>query len=120
VGGVKLSEVLVHSIAIDDAAHFADLVERIAAKADRTAFARLFAFYGPRVKGYLMRIGLDRGQAEEQALDVMVAVWRKAASFDRRRTSVATWIYRIARNRRSAGLGQNTEAFGETLPANLN
>ncbi len=30
----------------------------------------------------------------------MVAVWRKAASFDRRQASVATWIFRIARNRR--------------------
>ena len=30
----------------------------------------------------------------------MVAVWRRAASFARRQASVATWIFRIARNRR--------------------
>ena len=95
-------------------------MERIAAQADRTAFARLFAYYGPRVKGYLLRVGLDAGQAEEQALDVMVAVWRKAASFDRRQTSVATWIFRIARNRRSAFFGQESAASSDALPANVN
>jgi RNA polymerase sigma-70 factor (ECF subfamily) len=28
-------------------------------------------------------------------------VWRRAASFDRRRASAATWIYTIARNKRT-------------------
>lgn len=83
-----------------DPAIFADLVEAIAARADRAAFTRLFAYYAPRVKGYLLRLGLDAAQAEELSQDVMVAVWRKAGSFDRRQASVATWIFRIARNRR--------------------
>ena len=95
-------------------------MERIAAQADRIAFAHLFAHYGPRVKGYLLRVGLDAGQAEEQALEVMVAVWRKAASFDRRQTSVATWIFRIARNRRGALCGQESVASSNPLPANIN
>ena len=120
VEGAKLSEVLAHTVALDEKAHFADLVEAIAARADRTAFARLFAYYGPRVKGYLLRVGLDAGQAEEQALDVMVAVWRKAANFDRRQTSVATWIFRIARNRRGVALDQVRLASGDASPANLN
>ena len=79
---------------------FADLVERIAVSADRAAFTRLFAYYAPRVKGYLMRLGLSPAEAEEVSQEVMVAVWRKAASFDRKQASVATWIFRIARNRR--------------------
>jgi RNA polymerase sigma-70 factor (ECF subfamily) len=52
------------------------------------------------VKGYLLRLGLDDAQAEELAQEVMTAVWRKAATFDRRQASAATWIFRIARNRR--------------------
>jgi len=52
------------------------------------------------VKGYLLRLGLEAAQAEEVAQEVMIAVWRKADSFDRRQASVATWIFRIARNRR--------------------
>ncbi|MFZ5668196.1 MAG: sigma-70 family RNA polymerase sigma factor [Pseudomonadota bacterium] len=79
---------------------FAGLVERIAAHGDRAAFAVLFAHYAPRVKGYLSRLGLEPARAEELTQDVMVAVWRKAAGFDRRKASVSTWIFRIARNRR--------------------
>lgn len=79
---------------------FADLVERIAARGDRAAFATLFEHYAPRVKGYLARLGLEPGRAEELSQEVMVAVWRKAASFDRRKATVSTWVYRIARNRR--------------------
>jgi len=85
---------------VDQAAEFAILVERIASHADRAAFTRLFAYYAPRVKGYLLRLGMSQAESEEVSQEVMVAVWRKAASFDRRQASVATWIFRIARNRR--------------------
>ena len=84
---------------IDEAALFAGLVARIA-QGDRAAFARVFGFYAPRVKGYLLRLGLEGAQAEEVSQEVMIAVWRKAQSFDPRQASVATWIFRIARNRR--------------------
>jgi RNA polymerase sigma factor (sigma-70 family) len=87
------------SVAADDAAVFAGLVARIA-QGDRAAFTRLFAYYAPRVKAYLLRLGLEAAQAEEVAQEVMIAVWRKAGSFDSRQASVATWIFRIARNRR--------------------
>lgn len=83
----------------DDVAAFAGLVAAIAG-GDRTAFAELFAYYAPRVKGYLLRLGLEAGQAEEVAQEVMLAVWRKAASFDPAQATVSTWIFRIARNRR--------------------
>jgi RNA polymerase sigma-70 factor (ECF subfamily) len=81
-------------------AHFADLVVLVASRQDRAAYTELFAYYGPRVKSYLMRLGADNGQAEEIAQDVMVTVWRKAGLFDRTQASVSTWIFRIARNRR--------------------
>jgi RNA polymerase sigma factor (sigma-70 family) len=84
----------------DQRAHYADLVEAIATRRDRTAFAQLFDGYAPRVKGYLLRLGLSPAEAEEAAQDVLVAVWRKAETFDRRQASASTWIFRIARNRR--------------------
>jgi RNA polymerase sigma factor (sigma-70 family) len=84
----------------DERALYADLVEAIAARRDKAAFARLFDWYAPRVKGYLLRLGLAAAEAEEAAQDVLVAVWRKADTFDRRQASVSTWIFRIARNRR--------------------
>jgi RNA polymerase sigma-70 factor (ECF subfamily) len=79
---------------------FADLIEAIATRGDRAAFATLFAHYAPRVKGYLARLGLEPGRAEDLAQEVMVAVWRKAGTFDRRKANASTWIFRIARNRR--------------------
>ena len=83
-----------------DKAVFADWVEAIALRGDRDAFAKLFTHYAPRVKAYLMKLGLQNAQAEELTQEVMVTVWRKAATFDRRQASVGTWIFRIARNRR--------------------
>lgn len=79
---------------------YARLVATIAERGDRAAFRQLFDHYAPRVKGYLIRLGLDAARAEELAQEVLVTVWRKAASFDPARASVSTWIFRIARNRR--------------------
>lgn len=76
------------------------LVEAIATGGDRAAFAELFGYFAPRLKAYLMRLGTDPATAEEVMQDVMLTVWRKAASFDRRQASAGTWIFTIARNRR--------------------
>jgi RNA polymerase sigma-70 factor (ECF subfamily) len=78
----------------------ADLIQAIADRQDRAAFASLFRHYGPRVKAFLMRGGSDPETAQEVAQEALILVWRKAASFDRARASAATWIYTIARNKR--------------------
>jgi RNA polymerase sigma-70 factor, ECF subfamily len=98
-----------------DATDFAVLIEAIAARQDRAAFTRVFAYYAPRVKAYLIRLGLGAAQAEEVTQEVMVAVWRKAASFDARQASVSTWLFRIARNRRIDVFRRDQR---ETLDAN--
>lgn len=79
---------------------FADLLVAVAIAQDRAAYSELFAYYAPRVKSYLLRLGADNALSEEIAQDVMVTVWRKAQLFDRTQASVSTWIFRIARNRR--------------------
>ena len=78
----------------------AALVEAIAVRGDRSAFAALFKHFAPKIKGYLIKIGTDRGQAEELTQEVLLTVWRKAATFDRSQASVSTWMFTIARNRR--------------------
>jgi RNA polymerase sigma-70 factor (ECF subfamily) len=81
----------------------------VAQAGDRPAFASLFRHFAPRIKGFLMRGGADEALAEELAQETMVALWRRAASFDPARAQVSTWLYTIARNlridhhRRSAG-----------------
>jgi RNA polymerase sigma-70 factor, ECF subfamily len=75
-------------------------VEAIAQTQDRQAFALLFRHFAPKIKGYVLKMGASRAEAEEVMQDAMLTVWRKAASFDRSQASVATWIFTIARNRR--------------------
>lgn len=76
---------------------------------DRTAFAALFRHFAPRIKAYLARTGSSEEQAEELAQETMVALWRRASSFDPQRAQLSTWLYTIARNlridhlRRAAG-----------------
>jgi RNA polymerase sigma-70 factor, ECF subfamily len=78
----------------------ADHIEAIAHKQDRSAFAEIFSYYAPRVKGYLIRLGMGAQQAEELSQDVMLTVWRKAPLYDRTVAAPSTWIFTIARNRR--------------------
>lgn len=75
-------------------------VEQIATDQSRPAFSEIFAYFAPRLKSYLMRLGSDAAAAEELMQEVMLNVWRKAAQYDRKQASVSTWIFRIARNRR--------------------
>lgn len=69
-------------------------------RGDKAAFATLFEQVAPQIKGYLIRLGSLEDQAEEITQDVMVAVWRKARTYDPDRAAASTWIFRIARNRR--------------------
>jgi RNA polymerase sigma factor (sigma-70 family) len=88
------------SAEVFDTAKQAELVVAVATRRDQAAFTRLFDHFAPRINAYLLRLGLDRAAAEEIAQDVLGVLWRKAALFDPQKSSVATWLYRIARNRR--------------------
>jgi RNA polymerase sigma-70 factor (ECF subfamily) len=78
----------------------ARLIQAVAVERDREAFSRLFEYFAPRLKAYLMRAGAPAGAAEDFAQDAMLTVWRKADLFDPTRAGAATWIFTIARNRR--------------------
>lgn len=75
-------------------------LQAVARQGDRQAFARLFRFFAPRVKGYLMRLGADDAAAEDLMQDVMLTVWRRAPTYDPALAGVSTWVFTIARNRR--------------------
>ena len=72
----------------------------VADRRDREAFTRLFDHFAPRLYSYLVRLGTEAAAAEEITQDAMIALWRKADLFDEEKSSVATWLYRVARNRR--------------------
>jgi RNA polymerase sigma-70 factor, ECF subfamily len=83
------------------------LIEAVAMRRDREAFARLFEHFAPRLKAYLMKAGAPAGAAEDFAQDAMLTVWRKAELFDSSKAHAATWIFTIARNRRLDVLRQD-------------
>jgi RNA polymerase sigma-70 factor (ECF subfamily) len=76
------------------------LIDAVAKDRDRKAFGRLFAYFAPRVKSFLMRSGFADPMAEEVTQEVMLALWRKASYFDPCRAGASTWVFTIARNQR--------------------
>ncbi len=81
-----------------DAAAAQEAVLAVARSQDRAAFAALFAHFAPRVKGYLVRRGVENAAADELVQDVMLTVWTKARYFDPARGGVSTWLFTVARN----------------------
>jgi RNA polymerase sigma factor (sigma-70 family) len=72
----------------------ADLVARSAA-GDRRAFEMLYRAYYPRLARFLQRMTRSAPLIEEIINDTLLAVWRKAGTFDRS-SKVSTWIFAIA------------------------
>lgn len=79
---------------------FADLVEAIATRRDRNAFVTLYDHYGPRIYAFLLRSAIEPTIAEDLTQEVMTKLWLRAKQFDRNKSSVPTWLFRIARNTR--------------------
>ena len=79
---------------------WAELIGRVAAHSDRDAFKLLFEHFAPRVKGFLVKTGMNADAAEEIAQNTLLTVWRKAAQFDPASAGAAAWIFTIARNLR--------------------
>jgi RNA polymerase sigma-70 factor (ECF subfamily) len=69
------------------------------AEGDERALSELYDRYSRPVYATGVRILGDAHLAEELVQDAFTNVWQAAASFDPRRASFATWLYRITRNR---------------------
>ena len=76
------------------------LIEAVAMRQDRAAFASLFEYFAPRIKAYMQRAGANEASAEELAQETMLMVWRKAVLFDPASAGASAWIFTIARNLR--------------------
>jgi len=85
------------------------LLAEVARTGDRAAFGAVFAFFAPRVKSYMMTLGVEAGEAEDLAQETLLRVWRKCGQYDPSKASASTWIYAIARNLRvDAARGDKT------------
>ena len=76
------------------------LMERVVADGDKEAFSQLYTHFAPRLKAMMMKMSPDASVAEEVAQEAMIALWRKAHSFDPNKASLSTWLFTIARNLR--------------------
>ncbi len=84
-----------------------DLLARFVAAGDEGAFAALVRRHGPLVRGLCRRLLGDCGRAEDAFQATFLVLARKAASV-RRRESVGSWLYGVAR--RVAHKAQRSDA----------
>ena len=70
-----------------------------AADGDTQAFQTFYDRTSAKLFGIILRIVIERQEAEDVLQEVYVTVWRKAATFDPARASPITWVATIARNR---------------------
>ena len=101
--------------AASDRTQWGRLISAIATHQDREAFAALFEFFAPRIKAFMQRSGAGETKAEELAQEAMLAVWRKAGSFDPASTGAAAWIFTIARNLRIDAYRRERRGGGRSM-----
>ena len=94
----------------EDRQDFGRLIEAVATRRDRSAFATLFDHFAPRLKTYMLRCGADAAAAEDFAQEAMLAVWNKAELYDVTRAGPSAWIFTIARNLRIDALRRQRRA----------
>ena len=72
---------------------------RAGARADESAFARVYDRYSPILLGLMLRILRSRAEAEDVLQEVFLQVWQRAHSFDPARGRAFTWLVTLARSR---------------------
>ena len=73
-------------------------LEAVACRHDRDSFMRIYDHFAPRVRRYLLGLGVGGALAEELTQEALLRVWQRAQQYDPGRSNPQTWIFRIARN----------------------
>lgn len=81
-----------------DALYWSAQMAAVAVKRDRASFMRIYDHFAPRLQRYLRNLGVPESMSDELVQEALLTLWRKAAMFDPARASLATWLYRVARN----------------------
>jgi len=85
---------------VGDKPNYSELLSNVSLNKDKTSFAKVFGYFAPRVKSYMVKLGCAEEMAEELAQQTLLQVWRKAQLYDPKKAAASTWIFRIARNMR--------------------
>lgn len=78
--------------------HVAELLVRVA-DTDRAAFAELYDMLSPRAFGLIVRVLVDRAQAEEVLQEVFLEIWQSAGRFAPNKGQGRSWVLTIAHRR---------------------
>lgn len=65
---------------------------------DHDSFMRIYDHFMPRLCLYLRGLGSTEAVAEELGQETLLRLWQSAERYDPGRSSLCTWLYRIARN----------------------
>jgi RNA polymerase sigma factor (sigma-70 family) len=82
----------------DVAQNWSDILAEMAETKDKVLYVSLFKHFAPKIKAYIMRLGLVDTTAEELMQETMLSVWRKGHMYNRSKAAASTWIFTLARN----------------------
>ncbi len=111
------------AIPVMTAASMTNLLSLIARDRSDAAFRRLFEEYGPRVRSFMLRQGVDADVADDLTQETLTIVWQKAALYSPEKGAASTWIFTIARNLRIDRIRQQrpwqelTDQFASSIPS---
>ena len=94
---------------------FIEALAKVAESQDISSFKKIFDYFSPRLKSFLMRSGADEAIAEEIIQETMTIIWTKADYYDPKMASPSTWIYTIARNKKIDILRKSRKAILEDI-----
>lgn len=73
-------------------------MQAVALRRDQACFMRIYDHFAPRVRLYLRGLGAPEAVAEELAQEALLRLWQRADTYDAGRSTLSTWLFRIARN----------------------
>jgi RNA polymerase sigma factor (sigma-70 family) len=73
-------------------------MQGVALQRDQRCFMRIYDHFAPRVRLYLRGMGAPEMVAEELAQEALLRLWQRAESYDPARSTLSTWLFRVARN----------------------
>ena len=65
---------------------------------DKSLYIQLYQHFAPKVKAYIIRLGVMEATAEELAQEAMLNMWRKSHLFRPDKSAASTWLFTLARN----------------------
>ena len=86
------------------------LMIKISEDRDEIAFSKIFDFLAPKINAYFIQNGLIKDNAEELTQDVMSAIWTKSHLYTPAKSSLPTWVFTIARNKKVDFYRKNTKS----------